>query len=128
MAPRQRWRYAARMSSFKINRVPFLTLWASVVAKRLGFDRDEALSLGRAVAGLAARAKGVRIGIIEPTPKEIAEKRKKLEHREQLIVALLGRAVPVVKDAREYSRARQGQTRFTCKRATVSILEIWRAP
>ena len=28
-----------------------LTLWASVVAGRLGFERDEALTLGRAVAG-----------------------------------------------------------------------------
>ena len=31
------------MSSFKINRAPVLTLWAAVVAERLGFDRDEAL-------------------------------------------------------------------------------------
>jgi len=85
------------MSGFKINRAPVLTLWAAIVAERLGFDRDEALTLGRAVAGLTAYAKGVRLGIIEPTPKEIAEKRKKLEHGEQLTVALLGRAVPVVK-------------------------------
>src|SRR6185436_16727169 len=82
---------------FTINRAPVLTLWAAVVAERLGFDRDEALTLGRAVAGLTAYSKGVRLGIIEPTPKEIAEKRKKLEHGELLTVALLGRAVPVVK-------------------------------
>jgi hypothetical protein len=85
------------MSGFQINRAPVLTLWATVVAERLGFDRDEALTLGRAVAGQTAYSKGVRLGIIEPTPKEIAEKRKKLEHGERLIVALLGRAVPVVK-------------------------------
>ena len=36
--------------SIKINRAPALTLWAAVVAERLGFD--EALTLGRAVAGL----------------------------------------------------------------------------
>ena len=35
-----------------------LTLWASVVAGRLGFERDEALTLGRAVAGLNAYSKG----------------------------------------------------------------------
>ena len=35
-----------------INRPPVLTLWASVVARRLGFQRDEALTLGRAVANL----------------------------------------------------------------------------
>jgi len=34
---------------FKIDRAPVLTLWASVVAERLGFDRDEALTLGRAL-------------------------------------------------------------------------------
>ena len=85
------------MTSFKINRAPVLTLWAAVVAERLGFDPDEALTLGRAVAGLTAYAKGMRLGIIEPSPKEIAEKRKKLEYGEHLTVALLGRAVPVVK-------------------------------
>jgi hypothetical protein len=35
-----------------INRAPVLTLWAAVVAERLGFDRAEALTLGKAVAGL----------------------------------------------------------------------------
>jgi len=30
-----------------------LTLWAAVVAVRLGFDRDTALTLGQAVAGSA---------------------------------------------------------------------------
>ena len=41
-----------------INRAPVLTLWASVVAERLGFKHDEALSLGKAVAGLTAQSKG----------------------------------------------------------------------
>ena len=34
------------------NRAAVLTLWAAVVAERLGFDRNEALTLGRAVARL----------------------------------------------------------------------------
>lgn len=34
-----------------INRAPVLTLWAATVAERTGFERDEALSLGKAVAG-----------------------------------------------------------------------------
>jgi hypothetical protein len=49
-----------------VNRAPVMTLWASVVAERLGFDRDEALSLGRAVAGLNAQSKGWRIGVFKP--------------------------------------------------------------
>jgi hypothetical protein len=44
-----------------INRAPVLTLWASVVAERLGFDHDEALSLGNAVAGLTAQSKGRKV-------------------------------------------------------------------
>jgi hypothetical protein len=31
-----------------INRAPVLTLWTAVVAQRLGFERDEALTFGRA--------------------------------------------------------------------------------
>jgi hypothetical protein len=38
-----------------INRAPVLTLWAAVVAARLGFKPDEALSLGEALAGLNAQ-------------------------------------------------------------------------
>jgi hypothetical protein len=38
-----------------INRAPVLTLWSSVVAERLGFKPSEALSLGKALAGLNAQ-------------------------------------------------------------------------
>jgi hypothetical protein len=41
-----------------INRAPVLTLWATIVAERLGFDEDAALSLGKAVADLNAQSKG----------------------------------------------------------------------
>src|SRR5262245_18256949 len=50
----------------KINRAPVLTLWASVVAERLGYDRLAALSIGKAVAGLSAQAKGRALGIYHP--------------------------------------------------------------
>ena len=52
-----------------INRAPVLTLWATVVAERLGYDHNCALTLGKAVAGLNAQAKGQRLGIFEK-PKE----------------------------------------------------------
>ncbi len=32
--------------TIKVNRAPVLTLWAAVVAERLGFTHDEALTLG----------------------------------------------------------------------------------
>jgi hypothetical protein len=41
--------------TISINRAPLLTLWAAAVAERLGFDEDEALSLGKALAGLVVR-------------------------------------------------------------------------
>ena len=34
----------ARSRTLSINRAPVLTLWAAVVAERLGFEREEALS------------------------------------------------------------------------------------
>jgi hypothetical protein len=82
----------------KINRAPVLTLWAAVVAERLGFDRDEALSFGKAVAGLTAQIKGRRLGIFEARPVEIRKSRKR-KHGEEFWVELLGRPVPAVNTA-----------------------------
>jgi hypothetical protein len=86
---------SARAKTIEVNRAPVLTLWASVVAERLGFDRDEALTLGRAVAGLNAYSKGARLGLFAPSaPKKGTERKKGLRHGETLHVDLLGRAVP----------------------------------
>jgi hypothetical protein len=82
-----------------INRAPVLTLWAAVVAERLGFDPAEALTLGKAVAGLNAYSKGVRLGIYQPTPASVREKRKSARAGEQLHVDLMQRAVAVVQTA-----------------------------
>jgi len=65
-----------------VNRAPVLTLWAAVVAEVLGFEHDEALTLGRAVAGLNAYSKGVSLGLFQPTPKEVKEQRKKMRKEE----------------------------------------------
>ena len=80
-----------------INRPPVLTLWAAVVARRLGFERDEALSLGRAVAALSTYGKDVSPGLIEPSRKAIKERRRKLKTGERVEVDLMQRAVPVVR-------------------------------
>src|SRR5436309_12374998 len=79
----------------KINRAPVLTLWAAVVAERLGLDWEEALSLGKAVAGLTAQSKGRRLGIFKPQPAEIREARKR-KRGEEFWVELLGRPVPAI--------------------------------
>lgn len=80
---------------FKINRAPVLTLWTTVVAQRLGFSWKEALTLGRAVAGLNAYAKGKALGLFLPTPKKVKDQREVLHGEEALTVELLHRAVPV---------------------------------
>ncbi len=88
----------ARHETVTVNRAPVLTLWAAVVAERLGFDREEALTLGKTVAGLNAQSKGRALGLFAPTTKtEAAKKRRALEPGESLVVELLHRAVPCVR-------------------------------
>jgi hypothetical protein len=82
----------------KINRAPVLTLWASVVAERLGYDPDTALTLGKVLAGLNAQSKGQRLGIYEPSEGTSAKEdsdRKSTAKTEPEAVRLLGRQVPV---------------------------------
>lgn len=81
----------------KVNRAPVLTLWAAVVAERLGFERDEALTMGRVVAGLNAYAKGKSLGILEPAPEDVKQERQRLPEGKARHVDLLHRAVPVVR-------------------------------
>src|ERR1039457_5375215 len=85
------------LDAVTINRAPVLTLWAAVVAEHLGFSHDEALTLGRAVAGLNAYSKGRALGIFKPTPKDVrAQREAKAKAKQVLQVELLHRAVPVV--------------------------------
>jgi hypothetical protein len=58
-------------TTISINRAPVLILWAAVVARRLAFDEGEALTLGKAVAGLNARAKGLKLVIFRPHKKAV---------------------------------------------------------
>lgn len=90
-----------------INRAPVLTLWAAVVAERLGYDRDEALTLGRAVAGLNAQSKGRRLGIFKPAAPGAKKPRPGLG--ELHTVELLGRAVPVVRTRGGLRAAAKGE-------------------
>ena len=85
------------MDKVTINRAPVLTLWATVVAERLGFEREEALTLGKAVAGLTAQSKGQRLGIFTPSPEAVRRHRAEQAKKAGVVsVALLGRAVPVL--------------------------------
>src|SRR5580704_17822612 len=85
--------------TISINRAPVLTLWAAVVAQRLGFNEDEAL------AGLTAQTKGRRLGIFKPQ-----EARKK-ERGKEFWIELCGRPVPA-KNTEDGIRAIKGAQVF----------------
>jgi hypothetical protein len=94
-----------------VNRAPVLTLWAAVVAERLGFDRAAALTLGRAVAALNAQAKGRQLGIFRPrqAEKDTADQTRKPDEGEAFTVELLGRQVPVVNTEQGVRAADKGK-------------------
>lgn len=78
----------------RVNRAPVLTLWAAIVAERLGHAPETAMSLASAVAGTAARAKARRLGLAEehaPPDAEHGAVRPAPRHT----IRLLGREIPV---------------------------------
>lgn len=80
--------------NMKINRAPVLTLWAAVVAERLGYPEPSALTLGKALAGLNAQSKGQHLGIFEPSDEHHAKEDNPKKHEPSLeyqMVRLLGR-------------------------------------
>ncbi len=79
--------------TIRVNRAPVLTLWAAIVAERLGHDEDAAITLGRAVAGASARVKARSIGLEEKREDADGPVLSKDAIR---TVRLLGREVPVV--------------------------------
>lgn len=82
----------------KINRAPVLTLWAVLVAERLGFKPEEALTLAKCLTGLTAQAHGRALGIFEPA-EEGKAKAKEREATEPRVFTQLffGRQIPVVR-------------------------------
>jgi hypothetical protein len=65
------------MNKITINRAPVLTLWACVVAERLGYKHDEALTLAKALTGSTAQAHGQALGIYTPREKQGAKGKSK---------------------------------------------------
>jgi hypothetical protein len=102
---------AGKRSWVMVNRAPVLTLWAAVVAGVLGFEHDEALTLGRAVAGLNAYSKRVSLGLFQPTPGEVKEQRRKMRKEVTVTIDLLHGAVPA-KHTDEGLGALSGESRI----------------
>jgi hypothetical protein len=100
----------------RVNRASVLTLWATVVAERLGYPPETALKLGRFVAGSSARAKARRLGIMEEA-QEAAERNAAaagLKPRVQT-VRLLGRDIPVLSAADGTLREENGSKPASAK-------------
>ena len=98
------------IKKIKINRAPVLTLWAAIVAERLGYDRKESLTFGKAVAGLNAQSKGRRLGIYEEKKDAGEEKEKKEEKQAKLeFIEILGRGVPAIRTSQGLRAAIKGE-------------------
>ncbi|MCX6026716.1 MAG: hypothetical protein NTY23_10745 [Chloroflexi bacterium] len=84
------------IQTVKVNRAPVLTLWAAVVAERMGFEWGSALTLGKALAGLNAQSKGRSLGIYHaPELGPGAKPKAKTGLGEDRWVELCGRPIPV---------------------------------
>ena len=77
-----------------VNRAPVLTLWAAVVAERMGHSWDESLSLGQAVAGKTAHGKAKTLGLRKDKPE--TEKKPATKQPDDLI-EICGRQIAVVR-------------------------------
>jgi len=77
-----------------INRAPVLTLWGAVVAERLGYERDAALTFGKCLAGLNAQSKGRMLGIYGTRKGPDGGPPKKVGLGEEFWVEVCGRALP----------------------------------
>lgn len=93
----------------KINRAPVLTLWATIVAERLGYGKETALTLGKAVAGLNAQSKGRRLGIYEEKSDEDKKEKNKEKAAKPEFIELLGRGIPAVKTPKGMRAAIKGE-------------------
>lgn len=80
-----------------VNRAPVLTLWGAVVAERLGFAWEEALTFGKALAGKQAQAKGRMLGIYHVKPGSEAAPKHGLG--EEFWLDLCGRPIPARRTA-----------------------------
>jgi hypothetical protein len=94
----------------EINRAPVLTLWAAVVAERLGYDHEAALTRGKAVAGLNAHSKSRRLGIIdESTDHDQKRDQSAQKPAKPSVVTVLGRPVPAIRTEEGVRATRDGQ-------------------
>ncbi|KAG2042350.1 hypothetical protein BDR03DRAFT_945113 [Suillus americanus] len=90
-----------KTKSTVVNRAPLMTAWATVVAERLGFEREEALSIASVYTEMNAISKGVSLGLFEKSRQKEIEP---VKDSTQPYVDLLGRR-PLYRTQNEIWRA-----------------------
>ena len=91
----------------KINRAPVPTLWAVVVAERLGYKHAEALTIARALTGLTAQSHGRALGIFQPSEKGKAKTKPQIGRT--IMLQFLGRQIETVKTKQGVRAVSSGQ-------------------
>jgi len=89
---------ALRLKATVVNRAPVMMAWACVVCERLGFSREEALSIASVYTEMNAISKGVSLGIYDKK-READLKAVHASGGAQPYVDLLGRRVPLYRTA-----------------------------
>jgi hypothetical protein len=82
-----------------VNRAPVMMAWACVVAERLGFSRDEALSIASVYTEMNAVSKGVSLGIFDKKRETDLKAAHAGVAEAQPYVDLLGRRIPLFRIA-----------------------------
>jgi hypothetical protein len=86
------------MTKIAINRAPVLTLWASIVAERLGYSRATALTLGKTIAGKVAFSKAQTIGRARKREPNTSSQSKPAGEKTKLL-AFMGRHCTMIETA-----------------------------
>jgi hypothetical protein len=98
-------------SGITVNRAPVMTLWAAVVAERLGHPSQEALTIGKAVAGAIAQRKGRRLGIYEEKTDKPPLDVPPSNHQSEVhsVTTILGRDVSLIQTPEGLRAAAKGK-------------------
>ena len=93
-----------------VNRAPVMTLWAALVAERLGHGADEALTIGKAVASATAQTKGRRLGIYDEKGGKITpDLSSKSRNEGESATTIMGRSVTTLSTPAGVRAASKGQ-------------------
>lgn len=85
-----------------VNRAPLMTAWATVVAERLGFRREEALSIASVYTEMNAVTKGVSLGIYQSGKERGMEA---ITGGSQSYIEFMGRRIPLYQTQTQQWRA-----------------------